>query len=40
LLQQKIIENADDDDFADPESFKLTDTAKKELFTEIKESSP
>jgi SpoVK/Ycf46/Vps4 family AAA+-type ATPase len=36
LIQQKIIENADNDNFIDPESFKLTDMAKKELFTEIK----
>ncbi|MDR0655620.1 MAG: leucine-rich repeat domain-containing protein, partial [Treponema sp.] len=35
LIQQKIIENAGNDDFIDPESFKLTDKAKKELFTEI-----
>jgi Leucine-rich repeat (LRR) protein len=29
LIEQKIIENADSDDFIDPESFKLTDAVKK-----------
>jgi SpoVK/Ycf46/Vps4 family AAA+-type ATPase len=36
LIQQKIIENANNNDFIGSESFKLTDKAKKELFTEIK----
>jgi SpoVK/Ycf46/Vps4 family AAA+-type ATPase len=36
LVQQEIIETAGEEDFEDPESFKLTDKAKKELFTEIK----